>query len=80
MTALPQHRTTEAQQLALQSWIRRTGTTAIFLITTAVSILLALVFGTDIWRIVLAGILLVILIACLALIIVSATSFFRDDS
>lgn len=80
MTALPQHRANETQQLALQSWIRRTGTTAIFLITTAVSILLALVFGTDIWRIVLAGILLVILIACLALSIVSATSFFRDDS
>lgn len=44
------------------------------------SILLALVFGTDIWRIVLAGLLLVILIACLALIFISATSFFRDDS
>lgn len=80
MTALPQHRANEAQQLALQSWVRRTGTTAIFLVTAAVSILLALVFGTDIWRIVLTGILLVILIACLALIIISTKSFFRDDS
>jgi uncharacterized protein YqhQ len=80
MTALPQHRANEAQQLALQSWIRKTGTTAIFLITATVSILLALVFGTDIWRIVLAVILLVILIASLALILISATGFFRDDS
>ena len=80
MTALPQHRPTETQQHALQSWIRKTGTTALFLTTGSVSILLAVIFGTDIWRIALAGILLLMLIACIAVIIVSVQSVIRDDS
>ncbi|MFH8253091.1 hypothetical protein ACH3VR_22175 [Microbacterium sp. B2969] len=80
MTALPQQRTGEAQQFALQSWIRKTGTTAIFLLTGAVSILLAIVFGTDIWRILLTGILLVILLVSLVVIVIGVADIFRDDS
>lgn len=75
MTALPQLRVTDKQQFALRAWIRTTGTAALYLLTAAGSILLALVFGTDVWRI---ALLVLVLVATLALVTISVTDFFRD--
>jgi hypothetical protein len=79
MTALPQIRPVDTRQTALQEWARRAFTTAVYLVTAGVSIALALVFGTDIWRIALSALLVVLLVACLVGITLSAASFFRDD-
>lgn len=79
MTALPQIRPVDTRQTVLQEWARRAFTTAIYLATASVSIALALVFGTDIWRIALSALLVVLLVTCLVGITLSAASFFRDD-
>jgi len=79
MTALPQIRPVDTRPTALQHWARRTFTTVAYLVTAGVSITLALVFRTDIWRIALSALLVTLLVALLVGITLSVASFFRDD-
>ena len=80
MTALPQSQLRDARRAGPTHRSSSIRTASIFILTAGVSVLLAVIFGENIWRVVVGGVLVGILLVSLALVVIGTASLFRDDS